>query len=161
MNSNGEIKNRVFALRIRTITLTLVIIVTLGFYLCVNAIINEDIDVIDFAILSFVQIVAHCLYFPDGELYGSREKKLVSNREAYNNKASLVNQKMQFRELKEYCKVDFENRTRNYIETKCGYIGITYEDYEIIKNNYSYIGYIIHLTFPFYHSFRFVILKLY
>ena len=137
MNTNGEIKSRFMALRIRTLVLTLVIIVTLAFYLCVNAIINDTIDLIDFAILSFVQIVTHCLYFPDGELYGSKNEKLVNNRTSYNTKASLVNQKMQFAELKSYCKVDFDMRKRNYIETKCGYIGITYEDYELIKENYS------------------------
>ena len=137
MGTNGEIKNRFMALRIRTLVLTLVIIVTLAFYLCVNAIINEEIDLIDFAILSFVQIVTHCLYFPDGELYGSNNVKLVANRNSYNTKANLVNQKMQFAELKDYCKVDFDTRKRSYIETKCGYIGLTYDDYKFIEANYS------------------------
>ena len=137
MGTNGEIKNRFMALRIRTLVLTLVIIVTLAFYLCVNAIINEEIDLIDFAILSFVQIVTHCLYFPDGELYGSNNAKLVANRNSYNTKANLVNQKMQFAELKDYCKVDFDTRKRSYIETKCGYIGLTYDDYKFIEANYS------------------------
>ncbi len=136
MKEIENIKPRVMALRVRTLVLTAIIIVTLGFYLCVNAII-KTLDLIDFAILTFIQIVTHCLYFPDGEIYGSRNERLVKNRTIYNEKATLVNKKMQFNELKEYTKVDFETRQRSYIETKCGYIGITYEDYEVIKNNYS------------------------
>lgn len=136
MKDMENIKPRVMALRLRTIVLTAVIIITLGFYLCVNAII-KSMDLIDFAILAFIQIVTHCLYFPDGEIYGSKNEKLVKNRTIYNEKATLVNSKMQFNELKEYTKVDFETRQRSYIETKCGYIGITYEDYEEIKNVYS------------------------
>ncbi len=131
------VKQRVMALRIRTIILTLVIVITLGFYLCVNAIFKDTISVIDFAILTFVQIVTHCLYFPDGEVYGSKNLILVGNRKSYNEKAQLVNEKMQFRNLKLYSKVDFDRRKRNYIETKCGYIGIDYLDYEWLKNNCS------------------------
>lgn len=132
-----ELKSRFMALRLRTLVLTLILIVTLGFYLCVNAILKETIDTIDFAILSFVQITTHCLYFPDGELFGSKNQALVNNRASYNDKATLVNQKMQFNELKEYSKYDFEMRQRNYIETQCGFIGITYEGYLFIKNNYG------------------------
>lgn len=137
MNETKELKSRFLALRLRTLVLTLILIITLGFYLCVNAILKETIDAIDFAILTFVQITTHCLYFPDGELYGSKNQTLVSNRTSYNEKATLVNQKMQFNELKEYSKYDFELRQRNYIETQCGYIGITYDGYLFIKNNYS------------------------
>lgn len=131
------VKQRVMALRIRTIILTLVIVITLGFYLCVNAIFKDTISIIDFAILTFVQIVTHCLYFPDGEVYGSRNIILVGNRKSYNEKATLVNKKMQFGNLKEYSFVDFDRRKRNYIETKCGYIGIVYTDYLYLKDNCS------------------------
>lgn len=131
-------KQRAMALRVRTIVLTLVIIITLGFYLCVNAILRETISTIDFAILTFVQIVTHCLYFPDGEIYGSRNPILVGNRKSYNEKATLVNQKMQFNNLKKYSQVDFDNRKINYIETKLGYIGLTYDDYLYLKDHCSF-----------------------
>lgn len=131
-------KQRAMALRVRTLVLTSVIIITLGFYLCVNAVLKDTVDVIDFAILTFVQIVSHCLYFPDGEIYGSRNPILVGNRKSYNEKATLVNQKMQFNSLKQYSQVDFDNRKLNYIETKLGYIGLTYDDYLYLKEHCSF-----------------------
>lgn len=139
MNETGTaVKARVHALRLRTLTLTLIIVITLGFYLCVDAILKESINFIDFAILAFVQITTHCLYFPDGEIFGGTNVILVNNRQNYNDKATLVNSKMQFSELKEYTRYDFEQRQLNYIETECGYIGITYDDYLELKHTISY-----------------------
>ena len=64
------IKDRANTIRLRTWTLTLAIVVTLVFYFLVTVSTKQEINPIDFIFLCLVQIVTHCLYFPDGDLYG-------------------------------------------------------------------------------------------
>lgn len=135
--SGKEIKSRAMAIRLRTLSLTLVILVTLVFYLLVSVYEKSMIDWIDFVILCIVQILMHCLYFPDGELYGQTNARFINNRNAYNEKATLINKKRQMKHLREFAKVDYLQRQQNYIETQCGFVGISMTEYEFIKANYS------------------------
>lgn len=133
-----EIKNRKgLVIRIRTITLTLLVIFVLALYLLVQTFFRDEISWIDFIVLTTVTIVIHCVYFPDGELNGQRDERYVANNIAYNVKAELINAKRQIFNLNEYCKVDFDTRKKSYIETNCGYLEITPEILEYFRDNYS------------------------
>lgn len=125
-------------IRIRTITLTMLVIAVLALYLLVQTYFRDEISWIDFIILTAVTIIIHFVYFPDGELNGQRDNRYIVNNQAYNDKAELINAKRQIFNLNQYCKVDFEIRKKSYIETNCGYLGITPEILEYFKDNYSY-----------------------
>lgn len=124
-------------IRVRTITLTILVVFCLALYLLVQTYFKEEISWIDFIILTTVTIITHFAYFPDGELNGQRDPRYISNNKAYNDKAEIINAKRQIFNLNEYCKVDFETRKRTYIETHCGYLEITPEILEYFRDNYS------------------------
>lgn len=132
-NYTKTLKDKAGTIRLRTWTLTLAIIVTLVFYFLVQVSTKQAINPVDFVFLCIVQIIAHCLYFPDGELYGQKNKTYVDNKTAYNEKASEINQHRQIGKLREYCKVDFEERKMRYILNECGAIDITLDELNTLK----------------------------
>ena len=125
-------------IRLRTITLTILVVGVLALYLLVKAYFKDEISWIDFIVLPLITIIMHCAYYPDGELNGQRDERYRNNQKAYNDKAEKINNKRQIFNLTEYCKVDFKNRKRDYVETKCGYLEITPEILNYIRNRYSY-----------------------
>lgn len=133
-----QIKNsKGLVIRIRTITLTILVVFVLALYLLVQTYFRDEISWIDFIILTSVTIIIHFVYFPDGELNGQRDNRYIINNRAYNEKAELINSKRQIFNLNEYCKVDFDMRKKSYVETHCGYLEITPEILEYFRNNYG------------------------
>ena len=130
--------NKGLVIRIRTITLTMLVIAVLALYLLVQTYFRDEISWIDFIILTAVTIIMHFVYFPDGELNGQRDVRYITNNQAYNDKAELINSKRQIFNLNEYCKVDFDIRKKSYVETHCGYLEITPEILEYFRDTYSY-----------------------
>lgn len=135
MNEKIEttVKPRLSTVRLRTWTLTLAIVITLGLFLLINVGFENRINFIDFAFIATIQIIVHCIYFPDGELYGMRDKAFVANRKAYNTKASKISQGGHFTALREYCKLEYEERQKQYIINECSAIGISQIEYAELK----------------------------
>ena len=127
------IKDRASTIRLRTWTLTLAITVTLVFYFLVQVSTKQIINPVDFVFLCIVQIITHCLYFPDGDLYGQKNQSFIDNKTAYNDKASEINQHRRIGKLREYCKVEYEERKQRYILNECGAIDITIDELNILK----------------------------
>jgi len=126
-------KQRLATIRLRTWTLTLAIIIALVFYILVTVVTKQAISWVDFVLLCTVQILCHSLYFPDGDLFGQKDEAYISNKDSYNEKASSINQNREIAKLREYCKVEFEERKQTYILNECGIIGITLEELNILK----------------------------
>ncbi len=127
------IKNRASSIRLRTYILTTSILVTLIFYILVNVMTKQAISWIDFCLLTIIQSVIYLSYFPDGEIYGAKDKKFVANHEAYNLKANQINKEHKMGKLRDYCKFEYQGRLKNYILTECGSLNITQEEYEFLK----------------------------
>jgi hypothetical protein len=130
---SGKIKGGVATIRIRTWTLTLAVIIALVFYFLMNVILRQSFDFILFCLLVVLQILIHCLYFPDGEIFGAKDKTFVANREAYNAKATLITDKQRIEALSDFCDYDYEQRKDRWVKNECGAIGITLEDLEEIS----------------------------
>lgn len=128
-----EVKHKVISVRLRTWTLTLSIIVCLVFYFLVTLSTKQAINPIDFVFLCLVQILTHCLYFPDGDLYGQKDPAYISNKGSYNLSANKISQNKQMEKLRKYCKVEFEERKERYILNECSKIGITFAEFEILQ----------------------------
>lgn len=128
-NYKEEAVKRVSAIRFRTWSLTLVIFIALIFYFLMQTIFKESINIIDFFFLCVTSILIHCIYFPDGELFGQRNKKFNQNKDAYNAKANSVNRLKIYNKLKEYCEYEFEQRVKSYKETQMAQIGVTEEEF--------------------------------
>ena len=111
--------NRFKAIRLRTITLSFVIFITLVLYLLVNVITKQSIDFIDFVIMATLQIVIQYIFFPDGEVYGQQNDKFKKNRETYNEKALSINTNGNFGKLREYCECEFQKRKKEYVVNEC------------------------------------------
>jgi hypothetical protein len=126
-------KNRVATIRLRTWSLTLVIVIALILYLIVNVTTKQQINWIDFLFLCTVQIVAYCLYFPDGELYGQKDSAFINNKTVYNEKASEINKNKDIARLREYCKFEYQERRKRFLENALGELGITEEEFETLK----------------------------
>ncbi len=135
-SENGYVtatKQRLTTIRLRTWTLTLTIIVALVFYFLVTVTTKQTISWVDFVLLCTVQILCHSLYFPDGDLFGQKDEAYISNKNSYNEKATTINQNKDIAKLREYCKIEFEERKQRYILNECGIIGITLEELNILK----------------------------
>lgn len=138
MVDSNEIKketiSRVKSLRIRTIILTLALVGCIAFYCLMQWIITGEINVVGLVISAIIQISTHFAYFDDGLIYGEKDDVYKANRTAYNNKADKINENKQFNQLREYCKVEFEQRKKRYVDAKLSYIGITHEEFEELKH---------------------------
>lgn len=126
-------KQRVSAIRLRTWTLTLAIVVTLVFYFLVTITTKQSLSWIDFLLLCTCQITCYSLYFPDGDLFGQRDKAFLANKASYNEKATKITADKNIAKLREYCKIDYAERCKSYILSECGIIGITPEELDILK----------------------------
>lgn len=128
----GEFKNKIGdrfkAVRFRTLVLTAIIVVVLFFYYMVNVATRQSIAWIDFILLCIVQLLAHFIYYPDGQLYGQKDPAYVSNRANYNEKADQVNNEDKHESLRKFCDYEYEERKRRYVLTQCGYIGISLKE---------------------------------
>lgn len=134
-NFKRATKQRVETIRLRTWTLTLAILISLALYLLVNVTTRQSINWIDFVLLCTMQIIVHSLYFPDGDLFGQKDTAFISNKSAYNEKASEINEKKEIANLRKYCNYEFEERKERYIQNQCGLIGITIEELELLKQH--------------------------
>lgn len=132
-NFKRATKQRVETIRLRTWTLTLAILISLALYLLVNVTTRQSINWIDFVLLCTMQIIVHSLYFPDGDLFGQKDTAFISNKSAYNEKASEINEKKEIANLRKYCNYEFEERKERYILNQCGLIGITLEELDVLK----------------------------
>lgn len=132
-NYVGATKQRLVSIRLRTWTLTLAIVITLIFYFLVNVVTRQSINWIDFVLLCILQFVIHSLYFPDGEVYGQKDKAYIDNKKSYNDKANDLNAQGEFAQLRKYCKYEYEERKKTYIANQCGRIGITEKEYEELR----------------------------
>lgn len=138
MNENefvSSTKQRVQTVRLRTWTLTLAILISLALYILVNVTTKQSINWIDFALLCTMQIIVHSIYFPDGDLFGQKDKAFINNKTAYNLKASDINEKKEIASLREYCNYEFEERKERYVANQCGLIGITLDELELLKQH--------------------------
>lgn len=132
-NNLKEAKQRVEAVRLRTWTLTLAILCSLALYILVNVTTRQSINWVDFIMLCVMQIVIHAMYFPDGDLFGQKDKTYIANRKAYNANATGINDRREIGKLREYCEFEFQERKLTYIQNQCGFIGITIEEFNILK----------------------------
>ena len=126
-------KARLTTIRLRTWTLTLALVVSFVFYILVNVTTNSEINWIDFVLTSTVQIIIYTIYFPEGELFGQKDKAFIQNKKAYNEKATGINQNKHIANLSAYCRVEYEERKKLYILNKCSKLGISYEEFLQIK----------------------------
>lgn len=118
------------AIRLRTIILTLMIVVALALYLLVNVVTKQKINFIDFIIVATLQIFTQGAYFPDGELFGQQDETYIANHDAYNEKASDINNNSKFSRLRDYCEYEYQKRKEEYVLKECSYIGITQKELE-------------------------------
>lgn len=134
-NVSTNISRRLEGVRFRTWIITLALVVALVFYVLVRVVFGEEFAVVDFVIMCVLQTVAHCTYYPDGAIFGTTDKRFVSNKQAYNEKATAINEKRQVALLREYTQVEYEERKKRWIEAECGTCGITIEEYEELKKH--------------------------
>lgn len=127
-----EVRQRANSLRFRTWFLTILIAISLVLYCLLSIIINDHIDYVALIIIGTVQIMIHCLYFPDGEEYGKKDDVFISNRKSYNLKADEINEHKRIAKLREFCKTEFEARKKRYFESKLGILGITEEEFKVL-----------------------------
>lgn len=132
-----EASARVQTIRMRTWSLTLVIIVALVFYFLVQVATRQEMSVIDFILLCTLQIVVYSIYFPDGELFGATNPVFVKNKALYNETATEINKQGMIGKLRNFCEYDYEKRKKEYIETQCGYLSITVDELEEIKKDFT------------------------
>ena len=125
-----EVRKRISTLRVRTWTLTLALIVCIMLFCLLQIIINQKIDWITLIVVGAIQIIIYCLYFPDGDYFGSQDKSFLSNKSAYNTKANKINSEHKIEHLREYCKYDYEERKKRYFEAELGKINITEQEFE-------------------------------
>lgn len=128
-----QTKQKVKTIRIRTWTLTAMIAVALIFYLFINTIFKNSLNIIDFVFLVTIQVLVHCLYFPDGELSGTKDALFIKNKQAYNNNATKINTEHKQELLRKYCKYEYEQRKLRYIETMCSKINLSMEEFNKLK----------------------------
>ena len=126
-------KTRIVTVRLRTWTLTIAILITLALYIMVNLTTKQSINWIDFVLLCTMQIVTYSLYFPDGDLFGQKDSAYISNKSAYNSKASAINDSRLIGKLREYCDYEFEERKERYVKNQCGLLGITEDELGDLK----------------------------
>lgn len=129
-----SIRERITSVRIRTLTLTIAIVIALIFYFLVVATTKTSISLIDFIVLTTTTIIMHFIYFPDGKLFGEKDKTFIANRDSYNKKANAINSEHKVGKLREFCKYDFIKRKNRYLENELGAIGITINEFEYFRS---------------------------
>ena len=127
------IHDRFSSVRARTWSITLALIVMLVFYYIMNVTTKQAMSWVDFLMLCFVQLVAHSIYFPDGEIFGTKDETFIKNKAAYNEKAENVNTNKKHERLRTFCDVDFEERKKRYVLNQLSFIGISFDEFAILK----------------------------
>lgn len=127
------IKARFGSVRARTWSITLALIVMLIFYYIMNVTTKQAMSWVDFLMLCFVQVVAHSIYFPDGEIFGMKDEAFTNNKTSYNEKAEAINTNKKHDRLRTFCDVEFEERKKRYVLNQLGYIGITFEEFKQLR----------------------------
>lgn len=128
-----QVTKRFTSIRFRTLAFTITIISTLVVYFFIQATFKEAINWVDLVFLIVIQILTHFLYFPDGELFGAKDEIFIGNRKTYNDQAREITVKRKFDRLREFCKVEYEQRKERYLLNECAFIGITLQQLEIFK----------------------------
>ena len=132
-NITNITKQKASAVRLRTWTLTLVILFAIVFYLVVNIITSNSFNWVDFLFICTLQIVSYCLYFPEGDLFGQKNQTYIDNKDAYNDKAEKIISNNKINQLRNYCEAEYIERKERYINNECGYLGITPKELELLK----------------------------
>lgn len=153
----GKIKDRASTVRLRTWTLTLAILIALALYFLVQVGWNDKVNVVDLIFVAAVQIMMHCMYFPDGELFGQRNPVFVANKAAYNAKATSINEGRKIGKLRTFCTLKYEQKKEEYLAAECGGIGISLDEFAAIRQMshkevmrlkvFEYGGRLFHFTF--------------
>lgn len=128
-----EIKGRVTSMRLRTTILTLTMVVCIIFYCLMQWFFTGKIDLITLFIVGALQILTHFAYFNEGTVYGEKDPIFQSNKLAYNQKATKINDNQEFGKLREYCQYEFEERKKRYIQSEFAKIGINQEEFDVLK----------------------------
>lgn len=132
-----EANPRIQAVRFRAWSLTVVIIIALILYFFVQVATKQEMSLIDFVLLCTLQIVVYSIYFPEGDLYGATNSTFQNNKKMYNVRATQINKSGMIGKLRDFCEYDYEKRKREYIETQCGYIGISIDELEDLKKDFE------------------------
>lgn len=146
----GNVKLKTQSIRLRTLSLSIVIVVALFAYALVNITTKQSFNWVDFVFVCLIQIVFFTLYFDEGEVFGQKDKSFLANKEVYNNNANEINNNGEFSELREYCEQEYQERKSRYITNQCGLIGITNDEFQQLQklskkdikqlNKYEYDG---------------------
>ena len=129
----GNVKLKSQSIRLRTLSLSIIIVIALFSYALVNITTKQSFNWVDFVFVCLIQIVSFTLYFSEGEVFGQKDKGFISNKETYNTSANDVNVNGEFSDLREYCEVEYQERKKRYIANQCGLIGITVEEFEVFN----------------------------
>ena len=153
----GKIKDRASTVRLRTWTLTIAILIALALYFLVQVGWNDKVNVVDLIFVAAVQIMMHCMYFPDGELFGQRNPVFLANKAAYNAKATSINEGRKIGKLRAFCTWKYEQKKEEYLAAECGGIGISLDEFAAIRQMshkeimrlkvFEYDGRLFHFTF--------------
>lgn len=130
---SDAVKTRAKSLRFRTLTATICLIIAMFFYYMMKVTTKNAISWVDFILICILQMVTYSIYFPDGDLFGQKDEKFITNRLAYNAKADSINTNKKHKQLRSFCEYEYEERKKRYILTQCGYIGITVQELEKLK----------------------------
>ena len=133
MNRGNAISSRVMIIRWRTWALTITTVILLVFYVFVTLVLENTLNVVDFILTAVMQISTHFAYFPDGERYGQEDALYIRARDEYNIHANAITAANAVSELRDFCDFDFEERKTRYITAVCGEIGLTLDEFHILK----------------------------
>ena len=127
------ISERVMVVRLRTWALTITTTVLIVLYIFVTLSIRGALSLIDFIFTVAIQITTHFAYFPDGEQFGEKDAGYIGAKDAYDKNANAIIEQNFVHRLREYCEFEYEERKREYITTKCGEIGVSYDEFCELK----------------------------
>lgn len=116
--------DRFSALRLRTYAFTAMLVLMVAIYFVITTSLKTEINVVDLVFIITIQVLTNAIYFPDGKLFGTKDKTYIANKESYNLKASKINELKKFTDLRAYCKFDLERRKEQYIQEECYAMGI-------------------------------------
>lgn len=129
----NEITRKVGTIRARTWALTISLLIALAFYALLRVVFKNNVNLIDLIVVSIIGILVEIAYFPDGELYGSQNPIFIQNKQAYNDKATAINENRVVSELREYCDYEFEQRKKDWLKNEVSLLGLSMEEFEQIK----------------------------
>lgn len=130
---NNSISSRIVIIRWRTWALTITTIILLVFYVFVTLALENTLNLVDYILTAAMQVSTHFAYFPDGERYGEQDVLYIGAKKDYNVRANAITSANSVMDLREYCEFDFEERKKRYIVAVCGEIGISYNEFLILK----------------------------